>query len=205
MRRRVWLLLVAAAWLIAGPALAVQKASPDEAATFIQSLGEEALSVLGESNGSLAQREAQVRDLLSRSFDLKTIGRFVLGQSWKRATPAQRSEYQQVFSQFVLYTYSRRLGGYSGESFKIVEHKPAGKRDALVTTRINRPSGPPLLASWRVRRVGDQHKIIDVVVEGASMVIAQRSEFKAVVQRQGIDGLIESLRLKVAKYSVRES
>ena len=43
------------------------------------------------------------------------------------------------------------------------------------------------------------YKIVDVMVAGVSMVVTQRSEFGAVIQRQGVDGLIESLRMQVSK------
>ena len=184
---------------------AAEPIPPDAAAKLITKLGNEALAVLRANDTPLASREAKVRNLLRRSFDLKTIGRFVLGQSWRQATADQKAAYQEAFEQFVLYTYARRLGGYSGESFRIVNQQPAGQSDALVTTEIQRPSGPPLTASWRIRRGPEGDKIIDVIVEGASMAVAQRSEFNSVVQRQGIDGLIETLRLKVNKYSVQSS
>ncbi len=180
--------------------------SPGEAAKFLQALGDRALAILRSKDTTLEEREAEVREVLSRSFDLKTIGRFVLGSAWRRATPVQRDDYQRLFEEFLLQTYTRRLGGYAGESFRVLEAKSLGKRDALVVTEIRRAiDAPALQAGWRVRGGPAGHKIIDVIVEGVSMILAQRSEFKSIVQRDGLGGLIEMLRLKVAKYSVRAS
>jgi phospholipid transport system substrate-binding protein len=47
---------------------------------------------------------------------------------------------------------------------------------------------------WRVRNIKDNYKIIDVVVEGVSMLVTQKAEFSAVLRQQGIDGLIGILR-----------
>jgi phospholipid transport system substrate-binding protein len=52
---------------------------------------------------------------------------------------------------------------------------------------------------------GRTYKILDVIVEGISMLATQRSEFAAVVRSQGVDGLIEVLRVQVTKFVARAS
>ena len=105
----------------------------------------------------------------------------------------------------MLRTYTRRLGGYSGQVFKITKAEPMGKIDALVVTEIGRPSGPPLVAGWRDRGGAGVYKILDVIVQGVSMLATQRSEFASVVRSQGLDGLIEVLRVQVTKFAARAS
>jgi len=192
-------------WALASPNLANATTSPDEASKFVDSLASYALSVLRAQDLSLSEREAKVRRLLADNFDLPKIGRFVLGKAWRSASDDQRKEYQHLFGLFVTQTYAKRLGGYSGEAFKIVKASSYAKQDALVVTEIARPSGPSLKAGWRVRNGKGGLKILDVVVEGASMLAAQRSEFQSVLRTHGLNGLIEMLRLKVVKYSARPS
>lgn len=179
--------------------------SPEEASKFLDTLASYALNVLRSEKLSLEERETKVRSLLAENFDLPKIGRFVLGKSWRSASDGQKSEYQRLFGQFVTQVYAKRLGGYTGENFKIVKADAYGKKDALVLTEIARPSGPPLKAGWRVRNGAGGLKILDVMVEGVSMAATQRSEFQAVVKSHGVDGLLEMLRLKVDKYSARGS
>lgn len=174
-----------------------------QATQFLNQLSVEALQALGTPGTTLEQKETAVRVILAKHFDLDLIGRFVLGAAWRKASDDQRSRYQSLFREFVLRTYSRRLGGYSGQTFNVVGAKPIGKQDVLVNTKINRPSGPPIEAGWRIRNGENGHKILDVVVAGVSMVVTQRSEFRSVIRREGIDGLIEVLRLQVTKFSAR--
>ena len=206
MKARRALKVVIVAWVAwAGPAAGAEKTPPQEAAKFIEGLSAEALAILGTQGSSLERREAELRALLSRSFDFQKIGKFVLGKAWRTATPDQRDEYQRLFQEFVLRTYTRRLGGYSGQTFKIVKAEPMGKIDAVVVTEIGRPSGPPLVAGWRVRGGAGVYKILDVIVQGVSMLATQRSEFASVVRSQGVDGLIEVLRVQVTKFAARAS
>lgn len=173
--------------------------APDAAARFISQLAAQAINVLRSPGASLAEREAALRNLLSQSFDLQFIGRFAIGRHWRRMAAGQRAEYIHLFGAYVLTTYSARFGGYSGESFSVVSSRAAGKKDAVVRSLIKRPSGPPIQCDWRVRAYGDQYKIIDIMVEGISMAVTQRSEFSAVIKASGVDGLVTALRAKADK------
>lgn len=168
---------------------------------FIEQLASQAIKVLSSPNGSLKEREDKFRTLLRNDFAMKDIGRFVVGTYWRRMTPEQRTEYLNLFGEWVLKTYSIRLGGYSGEQFKVLSTSPAGQRDVLVKTRIDKSGGNGFNASWRVRKIDGGYKIIDIYVEGVSMAITQRSEFESILQRQGIDGLIGMLKDKVKTMS----
>lgn len=176
--------------------------NPDAAASFIDNLGKQAFATLQQSDSSLAQREAAFGKILKDGFDLNLIGRFVLGKYWRRATPEQQSEYLDVFSTFVIKTYAQRLGGFTGQNFTITGTKVTGeKEDVLVDTRIDRPSGAPIEAAWRVRNINGQLKIIDVVVQGVSMAVTQRQEFASVTQSSGVDGLLQRLRAQTERLS----
>ena len=179
------------------------EAAAGDPGAFIEQLASQAIQILSSSRGSLRERENQFRDLLRGDFAINRIGRFVAGSYWRRMSAAQRETYLRLFGEWVLKTYSIRLGGYSGEQFQVIRSTPAGERDVLVHTQINKSGGDGFKANWRVRQDGDRYKILDIYVEGVSMVIAQRSEFDSIFRRHGIDGLIGMLRDRVSKLSVR--
>ncbi len=174
--------------------------STDSAVQLIEWLGQQAIATLSQPGLSLEQREATLRILLRKGFNLDYIGRFVLGTAWRRATPEQRTDYLDLFGEFVVKTYAKRLGGYSGQALVVLRTTVAGKkRDVIVLTRIDRPSGPPLKAAWRVRRFGDQDKIIDISIQGVSMAVTQRQEFASVTRRSGLEGLLQILRARTER------
>jgi len=195
-----WFAALAAVTLVAtvSPVYAEDDAvvSPEQASTFIQDLSQKAIDVLRDQSKSETERETIFRGLLKDGFDMGFIGRFVLGVNWRTASEQQRTEYQSLFNEYVLKTYTARLGGFTNEEFKITGTQPAGKKDIMVNSQVLRQDGPPVTADWRLRLVDGEPKIIDVVVEGVSMSISQRQEFASVVQSKGIDGLIEMLRAR---------
>ena len=71
-----------------------------------------------------------------------------------------------------------------------------GRGDTIVSTVILQRSGPPVNVDWRIRAGDDSYKVVDVIVEGVSMVITQRDEFSSVIRRSGgnVEGLLAKLR-----------
>ncbi len=195
-RRLLFLLAMLFLVPAAQPASATTKAG---AIQHIRLLGEQAYGVLQRDNLSLEKREAVLAGILSRGFALPLIARFVLGRYWRPATPDQRDSYVDLFGKFVIKSYSRHLGGFAGSSFDIVGAEPIGKSDFLVTTILQRKSGSPFEAGWRVRLIDDKHKIIDVMVEGISMALSQRQEFGSVLKRNGVERLLQILSAKVGR------
>ena len=164
----------------------------------MQDLGSRAVALFaGYSPAEAEKNKEEFRQIFREGFDFDLIGRFVLGAPWRNASAEQKAEYQKLFETWVLDTYTRRIGAYKGEKFKIIREEPIAETDAIVETEIDRPDAPPLKAGWRVRNIQGQMKIVDVVVEGISMALTQRQEFASVVQREGLDGLLKELKTKV--------
>ena len=196
-RRLIVLVMLVAVLGAAGTA----RAAVEDAVIFINQLGNQAIKTLRATDLTLDQRESRFRSLLNRGFDLDFIGRFVLGRYWRVATADQKSDYIALYGEYLLQTYSARLGGYTDESFSVIGARRANDKDIVVSTRLVRPSGMEIAADWRVRMFDGQYRIIDIMVEGISMAVTQRSEFAAVVQRDGIEGLLAILRARTTMYS----
>lgn len=195
MNRR--LLLIAIGLFAVGPALPPPPAAAaTDPATVIASLGNEALKVLGK-NVDPNLRVTRFRQLFTEDFDVPAIARFVLGRYWRLATPAQQQEFVHVFTNYIALAYANRLAEYSGETLRVTGTR-AAPDGQLVSSQIIRTDGPPARVDWLLTPQGGAYKITDVVVEGVSMAVTQRSEFASVIQRNGgqVQGLITALREK---------
>lgn len=167
-----------------------------QATDHIRNLADQAISTLADTNGNLSERETKLSPILADGFDMAHIARFAMGRYWNKATEDQQRQYVAAFSQYVIATYARRFGGYSGEKLTILNERELGPKDYSVVTRIERADNPPIDAEWRVRIDDGPAKVIDVVVEGVSMSVTQRAEFASVVRQNGVDGLISVLQAR---------
>lgn len=167
-----------------------------QAQAFIDKMGQHAVSFLSNDKLSLSQKQYAFRQLLNNNFDMRTIGRFVMGRNWKAATDKQRNEYQKLFEDLIVEVYSARFGEYKGENFDVSGVRSTGKQDYLVTSYITSETGPKVQMDWRVRDKNGKFRIIDIIIEGVSMSVTQRSDFASVIQRGGgnIEVLLAHLR-----------
>lgn len=198
-RRSVLAGLAATALMLSG-ASRLAFAADGSAQDFIQRIGNNTVEILNAPGATPPQKLKQLKQLLDRSTDLDLVARLIMGRHWRTANEAQRKEFLQLFNSLIMQTMAERFSWYTGETFKITGAKPIDDRDTMVSTEIIRPSGaPPIKVDWRVRKSDKDYLLIDIVAEGISMVVTQRSELNDVVSKQGVDGLLQEMRSRVAK------
>ena len=198
MRRGFLASIVAVLFVISGASqvLTAESAAEDPmgAEEFIRQLSNDALGILNDTTLTQDERDQAFRDLLKRGFALDYVSRLVLGRHGRTASRAQLAEYDRVFPEYILRIYSSRLTEFGDEEIFVDGTAPAGKRDIYVRSKIIRPDGPPLATDWRVRKIKGDFKVIDLKIEGISMVITQRDEFLAKISSSGLDSLIADLK-----------
>jgi len=195
---RRWLaapiLLIAAATAAlfsAAPARAAAEASDPRA--FVEHLGDEVVGILKSPDVKVPDRQRRFQTLFVQSFDAPTIGRFVLGQYWQKTSEEQRRSYLELFSDYVAAIYAVQFSHYEGQTFKTTGVQPVAGGDSAVEAEIARAGNPPMKVTFRVRREGVGLKIIDVMVEGVSLIVTKRDEFASVLGREGLDGLMKRM------------
>ncbi len=192
----VFSFLLVTMFIIATPFSNAHATDTDKAQKFVQAMGNNAVSFLGDSSLGATQKKQKFKKLLNNDFDMDKIGRFALGRNWKTASANEKKEYLKLFNDMIVEVYSSRFGDYKGEAFTVDSARAAGSKDALVTSYIVPKNGSKVKVDWRVRATGNKYKVIDVLVEGVSMSLTQRSEFASIIQRGGgkMDVLLEHLR-----------
>jgi phospholipid transport system substrate-binding protein len=151
--------------------------------------------VLNAAGTGEAERQDGMSRLMFEVADLPLIARLVLGRHWRAASPAQRAAYLDAFRTYALDSLAARFSRLgSGVGLTLAERCVADGEDALVPTEVTLPNrAEPVRIEWRVRR-RDGYRLIDVTIEGVSLVVSNRSEFDAVVGREGLEALIAQLR-----------
>jgi phospholipid transport system substrate-binding protein len=185
--------------IAAGPAAAAPDAADAKATAFMNEMWNHALELLNKK-APAAQRQARFRELFHKDFDSPGIARFVLGRYWRTASPEEQKEFLKLFEDYVVYVYTARLSDFEGEQFKITGARP-DQDTILVSTDVTTPGAPQALkVDWRLINDDGAYKISDVIVDGVSMLVTQRSEFASVIQRHGghVQGLITLMREKTA-------
>jgi phospholipid transport system substrate-binding protein len=187
--------------MVLSPA-ALRAAQVGDARAFIETLGNRSVAVMNDRSLARSEQLGRMVALLDEATDLAYVARLVLGRHWPAASKEQRQDYTRLFKALVIKTMAGRLSSYGGETFVVTDARVAAEHDSIVSTRIVRPSGAtPLAVDWRVRDKEGAFFVVDIVVEGISMVVTHRSEASEIISRRGIDGLLASMRERVAASS----
>jgi phospholipid transport system substrate-binding protein len=176
--------------------------NPADAVAFMNQLWDRAVQVLNKK-ADPAVRQERFRQLFHADFDSPGIARFVLGRYWRDASEEEQKDFVKLFEEYVVFVYTARLSNFGGQDFKIRGSRSDGD-GVMVSTDVFSPGGSsPLKIDWRLVSDNGTYKINDVIVEGVSMLVTQRSEFASIVQRNGgqVRGLLAMMREKTASAS----
>ena len=164
---------------------------------FVSNFADNAISILGNESLNINQKNLQFTDLVMSSIDMNLISKFVLSKYWKIASQEQRDVYVKAFEEYFISSYANKLDQYSGEKIVIVS-SDAAKKFVIVKSNIVRDGADTLKIEldWRLLTRDGRTKIIDLSIEGISLIVAQREEFQSYLSNNNgnLDALINKLR-----------
>jgi len=195
--RRQTLAILLAAGLALPPFATPLAAEPDaeQAKTFLLAIANQVVSVLADGSLAPTGRKARLSAIFVGAFDVLAMAHFSIGRGWDSASEEQRQRYIPLFEKYVVSLYADRFSAYSGETVEVVSARTEQSGLSVVVTRIKRRDDPrPVSAEYRLRASEGGFKIIDVSVEGMSLLVSKRAEFQAVLAREGLDGLMRRMQ-----------
>ena len=168
--------------------------SPEE--EFVKTFSDIAISILSNTEISEQEKSEEFTSIVMSSIDLNLISKFVLSKAWKNASDEQKEEYLIAFKDYFVNSYANKLDQYTGEKVDVIGSQEAGKY-VIVESNIIREGTDTLKINlkWRLLNKDNQIKIIDLNIEGISLVIAQREEFQSFLANNDydLDKLIEKI------------
>jgi phospholipid transport system substrate-binding protein len=195
--RRRLLAAAGAATLVLGlPGVA--RANPQaRAEALVAQLSGELLRLI-TSGRSEAQLYAEFERILARYGDMPAVAASVVGPPWRGATGSQQQQFVAVFQSYLSRKYGRQFRDFQRADIGIVRSRDAGTAGVLVQTRISRPGQQDLAVDWQVSERSGQPRVVNLMIEGVSMLANERAEMAALLeaQRGSLDGLIRALQAR---------
>ena len=170
----------------------------EESKSFVEKLGKEVIETVSDEKLTDSQRRSNFRYLYLNAFDNFYISRFVLGRYWKRIDKSVKEEFIKTFNDYIVSTYAPKFKGWQGE-FKAVDAL-IEKNFYNVKMDVINKDGPVLKLIWKIYLDKNKNfKILDVNIDGVSMLVTQRAEFMSVIKNNpdGVIGLIKAMKKKI--------
>ena len=168
------------------------KISAIEPDVFVQSTVNRAAETLG---GGLSKEDRieELKKIANDTVDIRGIGFYSLGSHRKNISDAQKKEYEEVFNDYFLVSFSSRLAEYSNPIISVDSKKKINDNYTIVSSTLAATDKRPAIKiEWRVyTKVKDKPLIRDLIIEGLSLARTQKEEFNSIIQ--GADGDINAL------------
>lgn len=166
---------------------------------FINQLSKDVIGIL-ETKISQHEKQEKLRSLFKKNVNTKWIGKFALGKYFRNLNKEQKSQYLELYSDFITENYIVHFKKFDNQYVNILTSQDLDDGDIFVKTEIRQHNNPsPIKIDYLIRFESGNPLIYDIVAENVSLIAAQRSEFNSVVSNEGIDFLLDMLRKKVGK------
>ena len=197
------MLAVFLAWLSAGDQAA--HARTDDPATapakaVVRETVDAVILVLATPNMEKEARISAIQEITYERFDFATMSRLVLARNYKKFSPEERGIFVTEFKAYLSRSYGARLDRYAQEKVDLLRGRLEPRGDVTVYTRIVGGKNDGIDVNYRLRARDDAWRVIDVVIEGVSLVANYRSQFKEVLNEGGPQRLLEKLKDKNVQF-----
>ena len=178
-------------------------ANEDSPEVFLQKGASKVLDTVAQ-NKNLA--EADIISLVEADvlpyFDIVVMTRSTLGRHWGKASNEQKRALVDEISTIIKRTYTKALLIYKDDrrsiSYSLLKGGNEDSKKSLVRTLIPNKNGTKQIAIdydlFRDRN--NEWKVNDITISGISLVTNYRDSFSQEIGRNGLDGLIKSLKEK---------
>jgi phospholipid transport system substrate-binding protein len=179
---------------------AASRAADQSPSQVVDGLAGQVIPILRNASLSSDQKRDRIEQIAYQAMDFETLSKLVLARNWSKFSPAQQQDFIEQFKQHLSVTYGRNVDNYHNEKVQILGERADGNGDVTVHTKILRGGhSDDVVVDYRLRQRDGQWKIIDVIVEGVSLVSNFRSQFQDIVANGGPDRLLTLLKEKNAR------
>ncbi|MGJ0491425.1 ABC transporter substrate-binding protein [Methylobacter sp.] len=148
-----------------------------------------------------AGRYEKLKNPVSNSHDLTKIARIVVGKEWEKLSEDQQQKLVDVFSRLSIASYAHNFKEYSGESFVFDSEEETARGGVVVHSHLVVPGEKDVKFDYMLKEKGPSWRIINIIANGVSDLALKRSEYTAILQREGFDALIAKINEKIDNYS----
>ena len=166
------------------------------AIAYIETIGQQAIDILKTPIENITKREMLFSSMWNSRFDKRLIHRAVLGKAGRGATKEQLIRFGKAFDEHIVKIYASQLGVYSDQLFIVDKAIRRDNKDTIVLSHIEHATAPPLRIDWRLRDRGEGPKVIDIAIEGVSLLATKRADFSSTIKNGGLHALIIDLEAK---------
>lgn len=164
--------------------------------SFVSGVAQKIINIVKSKSTNEAQKKSSIRSVINQNFDVPWMSKFVLGRNYKALSSADQQEYTKLYLNYLVGNYFPILIKYDNDKFYVKHANKVSKNSYDVDTVIERAGKQSVSIKYHIKEVDSSFKAVDMIVEGISTIISQRSEFDSIIQNDGIHGFMNKMKEK---------
>ena len=166
---------------------------------FIKDVTSEASLIL-VNNVNKDTKIKKLKELAEENVDIKGVGYYSLGKIRKTLSKSQLAEYENLFREYFLKSFSSRLSEYSDPKIDVLSQDKVSEKYTIVSSvLVAKEDRPEVKIDWRVYTKNPEKPLIrDLIIEGLSLARTQKEEFGSIINSG--DGNVEALFVNLKKF-----
>ena len=180
--------------------------APPDPMSVIKSGLDQVLAVFNDQRMPLDQRREQLRSMSLQYFDFDSMAKSVLGYHWRDLTPAQRSQFVPLFTEFIQDAYLSKMEQATVEKIReqaktanvmFLKQSYFSADYAEVFSTVALQDQPdPLQVNYLMHQSDGHWRVYDVTVDAISLIANYRNQFNRIINNEGYPKLIADLEAK---------
>ena len=185
--------------------LSAASAATNDADEIVRNTSSQVIARLAEQKENLSAHPDRlyglIQELVVPHFDFPIMSRWVLGKAWNTIDAGNQAKFIEQFRTMLVRTYAKALMEYSDETIEFLpmESDPNSNLVVVKSQVVGQGSGNPIPINYRMHISGGDWKVIDISVDGVSLIGTYRGSFASEIRKNGIDALILKLTERNAK------
>ena len=177
----------------------VAAAPPSKPQAVVESLHQVLITCMkGDCGPDFQSRLDAILANLDETFDLPFMARMSIGKAWKTLSPEEQEFFVGLSRSYSASNYASNFDSYGGQHFQTLGEEPAARGTILVKTEFVQPADDNVKFDYRLRKAGDDWKIIDITLDGkVSEITMRRADYSAVISRKGFPELVDAIEKKI--------
>ncbi|MDT8397468.1 MAG: ABC transporter substrate-binding protein [Pseudomonadales bacterium] len=146
---------------------------------------------------SFQGRYDRLAPVIDETFDIETICRVILSKNWSSLDADQKALFTQLFFRLSTATYAARFNSGTKRRFSTVNVEELREGRVLVKTEFNAPGLDVVRFDYILHQKQGQWYIISATANGVNDLALKRSEYTAIFNSSGFEGLVSTLESKI--------
>ena len=145
-------------------------------------------------------RYKELAPVVDATFDLPGMARLSVGPAWNMLSEPDRQTIVDAFTRMTVANYAKNFATFGGEQFTTDPMVKMRNEDKIVESKLIGSNKATTPFNYRLHKVGDSWKVLDVYLNGyVSQLALRRADFSSTVSSAGAAGLVKKINDLVDK------